>query len=67
MAASRSSALRDRAVVAALSVTSELTRGHPPGEAMRACLVATGLARRAGLRRPRPARRLRPTALVRAI
>src|SRR3954451_20796961 len=49
MAASRSSALRDRAVVAALSVTSDLTRGHPPGEAMRACLVATELARRAGL------------------
>lgn len=36
-------------VVAALSVTSDLTRGHPPGEAMRACLIATGLARRAGL------------------
>jgi hypothetical protein len=28
-------------VVAALSVTSDLTRGHPPGEAMRACLLAT--------------------------
>jgi HD-GYP domain-containing protein (c-di-GMP phosphodiesterase class II)/DNA-binding CsgD family transcriptional regulator len=36
-------------VVAALSVTSDLTRGHPPGEAMRACLLATELARRAGL------------------
>jgi HD-GYP domain-containing protein (c-di-GMP phosphodiesterase class II)/DNA-binding CsgD family transcriptional regulator len=36
-------------VVAALSVTSDLTRGHPPGEAMRACLIATELARRAGL------------------
>jgi HD-GYP domain-containing protein (c-di-GMP phosphodiesterase class II) len=36
-------------VVAALSVASDLTRGHPPGEAMRACLVATELARRAGL------------------
>jgi HD-GYP domain-containing protein (c-di-GMP phosphodiesterase class II) len=36
-------------VVAALSVTSDLTRGHPPGEAMRACLVAAELARRAGL------------------
>ena len=32
-------------VVAALSVTSDLTRGHPPGEAMRACLVAAELAR----------------------
>jgi HD-GYP domain-containing protein (c-di-GMP phosphodiesterase class II) len=39
-------------VVAALSVTGDLTRGHPPGEAMRACLVATELARRAGLSRP---------------
>jgi len=36
-------------VVAALSVTSDLTRGHPPGEAMRSCLLATELARRAGL------------------
>jgi HD-GYP domain-containing protein (c-di-GMP phosphodiesterase class II)/DNA-binding CsgD family transcriptional regulator len=36
-------------VVAALSVTSDLTRGHPPGEAMRACLLATELARRAGV------------------
>ena len=36
-------------VVAALSVTSDLTRGHPPGEAMRACLLATELARRARL------------------
>jgi hypothetical protein len=38
-------------VVSALSVTSDLTRGHPPGEAMRACLLATELARRAGLDR----------------
>src|SRR5262249_45566384 len=36
-------------IVAALSVTSDLPRGHPPGEAMRACLLATELARRAGL------------------
>ena len=36
-------------VIAALSVVSDLTRGHPPGEAMRACLMATELARRAGL------------------
>ena len=35
-------------VVAALSVTSDLTRGHPAGEAMRACLLATELARRDG-------------------
>jgi HD-GYP domain-containing protein (c-di-GMP phosphodiesterase class II)/DNA-binding CsgD family transcriptional regulator len=40
-------------VVAALSVTSDLTRGHPRGEAMRACLLATELARRAGLDRNR--------------
>jgi HD-GYP domain-containing protein (c-di-GMP phosphodiesterase class II)/DNA-binding CsgD family transcriptional regulator len=33
-------------VVAALSVSSDLTRGHLPGEAMRACLLATELARR---------------------
>lgn len=38
-------------MVAALSVASDLTRGHPPGEAMRACLLATELARRAGLDR----------------
>jgi hypothetical protein len=36
-------------VVAALSVVSDLARGHPSGEAMRASLVATELARRAGL------------------
>jgi hypothetical protein len=40
-------------VVAALSTTSDLTRGHPPGEAMRACLLATELARRMGLDRGR--------------
>jgi len=39
-------------VVAALSVASDLTRGHPPGEAMRACLLATELGRRAGLSEP---------------
>ena len=37
--------------MAALSVASDLTRGHPPGEAMRACLLAMELARRAGLDR----------------
>ena len=46
-------------VVAALSVTSDLTRGHPPGEAMRACLLATELARRAGLDRSAGRRVLR--------
>ncbi len=34
-------------MLAALSLTSDLTRGHPPGEAMRACLLAADLARRA--------------------
>jgi hypothetical protein len=38
-------------VVAALSVASDLTRGHPPGEAMRACLLAMELALREGLDR----------------
>ncbi len=42
-------------VVAALSVTSDLTRGHPPGEAMRACLLATELAQRCWTRRRRAA------------
>lgn len=37
-------------VVAALSVVSDLTRGRPAGEAMRACLLATELWRRAGSR-----------------
>ncbi len=53
----RLAAVRERVgiggVVAALSVASDLTRGHPPGEAMRACLLATELARRAGLDRVR--------------
>lgn len=40
-------------VVAALSVTSDLARGHVPGEAMRSCLVATELARRMGTDDPR--------------
>jgi hypothetical protein len=45
--------IRIAGVVAALSVTSDLARGHPPGEAMRACLLATELGRRAGLAEPR--------------
>lgn len=40
-------------VVAALSVASDLTRGHPVGEAMITTLVATELARRAGLQQGR--------------
>lgn len=47
------SQVRVAGVVAALSVTSDLTRGHPVGEAMRSCLVATELARRSGLSAPR--------------
>lgn len=45
--------MRVAGVVAALSVTSDLTRGHPVGEAMRSCLVATELALRSGLSAPR--------------
>ncbi len=47
------SRVRVAGVVAALSVTNDLTRGHPVGEAMRSCLVATELARRSGLSAPR--------------
>jgi HD-GYP domain-containing protein (c-di-GMP phosphodiesterase class II)/DNA-binding CsgD family transcriptional regulator len=47
------SQVRVAGVVAALSVTSDLTRGHRVGEAMRSCLVATELARRSGLSAPR--------------
>jgi hypothetical protein len=36
-------------VVAALSVTSDLTRGNPAGEAMCACLLASEFAHRGGL------------------
>ena len=36
-------------VVAALSVVSDLARGHQPGEAVRACLLAMELGRRSGL------------------
>jgi len=38
-------------VVAALSLVSDLARGHPPGEAMRACLLAAELG---GLQPGRP-------------
>ena len=41
--------VRNRAKFITDTVTCDLTRGHPPGEAMRACLLATELARRAGL------------------
>ena len=37
--------------VGALSRVSDLARGRPDGEALRACLVGTGLAREAGLSR----------------
>jgi hypothetical protein len=32
-----------------IAMVSALTRGHPAGEAMRACLLAAELTRRAGL------------------
>ena len=36
-------------VLAALSLVTDLARGHPPEEAMRACLLAVHLGRRLGL------------------
>lgn len=40
--------LRLADLLAALSLESDLAMGHPPEEAMRTCLLATGLARRTG-------------------
>jgi HD-GYP domain-containing protein (c-di-GMP phosphodiesterase class II) len=40
--------LRLSELVAAFSLVSDLAMGHPADEAMRACLLATGLARRLG-------------------
>lgn len=40
--------LRLAELVAALSLVADLAMGHPSDEAMRACLIATGLARRSG-------------------
>jgi HD-GYP domain-containing protein (c-di-GMP phosphodiesterase class II)/DNA-binding CsgD family transcriptional regulator len=40
--------LRLAELVAAFSLVSDLAMGHPADEAMRACLLATGLARRLG-------------------
>jgi len=39
-------------VLAALSLVTDLARGHPPEEAMRACLLATHVGRRLGLPEP---------------
>jgi hypothetical protein len=36
-------------LLAALSLVTDLARGHPPEEAMRACLLATHLGGRMGL------------------
>ena len=36
-------------LLAAFSAVTDLARGHPPDEAMRACLLATALARRFAL------------------
>lgn len=41
--------LRLAGLLAALSLETDLAMGHPPEEAMRTCLIATGLARRMGL------------------
>lgn len=41
--------LRLADLLAALSLETDLAMGHPPEEAMRTCLLATGLARRIGL------------------
>jgi HD-GYP domain-containing protein (c-di-GMP phosphodiesterase class II)/DNA-binding CsgD family transcriptional regulator len=40
--------LRFAELLAALSLETDLGMGHPPEEAMRSCLLATGLARRLG-------------------
>jgi HD-GYP domain-containing protein (c-di-GMP phosphodiesterase class II) len=42
-------------LLAALSLVTDLARGRPPEEAMRACLLATRLARVEGLREPEAA------------
>jgi hypothetical protein len=42
-------------LLAALSLVTDLARGRPPEEAMRACLLATRLARLEGLREPEAA------------
>jgi HD-GYP domain-containing protein (c-di-GMP phosphodiesterase class II) len=44
--------LRLAELVAAFSLVCDLAMGHPADEVMRACLLATGLARRAGLPEP---------------
>src|SRR5262245_38910384 len=36
-------------LLAAISLVTDLVRGHPPEEAIRACLLATELGRRTGL------------------
>lgn len=41
--------LRLAELLAALSLETDLGMGHPPEEAMRTCLLATGLARRISL------------------
>lgn len=41
--------LRLANLLAALSLETDLAMGHPPEEAMRTCLLATGLARRMGI------------------
>lgn len=45
----RSASLSLAGLLATLSLATDLGMGHPPEEAMRACLLAAGLARRMGL------------------
>jgi HD-GYP domain-containing protein (c-di-GMP phosphodiesterase class II)/DNA-binding CsgD family transcriptional regulator len=47
--AARSDSLRLADLLASLSLVADLGFGFPPGEAMHSCLIATTLARRAGL------------------
>ena len=46
---SPSAPVRVAEVLAALSLATDLARGHPPEEAMRACLLAVHVGRRLGL------------------
>jgi hypothetical protein len=46
-------------VLAALSLVTDLARGRPPEEAMRACLLAVHLGRRFGLQERKMSRFLR--------
>ena len=49
MPESPSATVRVAEVLAALSLATDLARGHPPEEAMRACLLAVHVGRALGL------------------